>query len=198
MVSTRRRRGQRKRQFSRFGEILNDFVFGNGTTVNTMGNVALESQANGHHEDFEIIVDNESQNQIIGSNIHGRIRNVVDSAGVVVKNLMQDPILRTMNNVVIPRVELAVRSITSSSRNEPNSIVQNSNRRDFTGNTGNTPLRSASSRLDLNTEQDDLNETHDVDKSKEVDFPATRFIYDRRAHAHHIFPIEISVKICWY
>ena len=44
---------------------------------------------------------------------------------------------------VIPGVEMAVRSVTGSSGNVPNSIVQNPDRKDFTGNTETTPLRSA-------------------------------------------------------
>ena len=90
-----------------------------------------------------------------------------------------------MNDVVIPRVEMAVRSVTGSSGSGPNSIVQNPDRRDFTGNTEKTPLRSASSRLDSNIEQDEIDETRDIDNSEDGDFPATRLNYDRRAHAHH-------------
>ena len=89
-----------------------------------------------------------------------------------------------MNNVVIPQVEMAVRLITGSSGNGPNSIVQNLDRRYFTGNTENTPLRSASSRLGSNIEQDEIDETRDIDNSEDVDFPETRFIFDRRAHTH--------------
>ena len=66
---------------------------------------------------------------------------------------MHDTILTAMDNVVIARVEMAMRSITGSSRHGPNSVVQNSDRGDFTGNTENTPLMSASSRLDLNIDQ---------------------------------------------
>ena len=98
---------------------------------------------------------------------------------------MHDAILTAMNDVVIPRVEMAVRLITDSSGDGPNSIVQNSDRRDFTGDAENTPFRSASSRLDLNIKQDELDETRDIDKSEDGDFPATKLNYDRRAHAHH-------------
>ena len=98
---------------------------------------------------------------------------------------MHDVILTAMSHEVIPRVEMAVRLITGPSGNGPNSIVQNPDRRDFTGNTENTPLRSASSRLDLNFEQDEIDESPDIDKFDDGDFPATRLNYDRRAHIHH-------------
>ena len=91
-----------------------------------------------------------------------------------------------MNDVDSPRVEMAVRLITSSSGNGPNSIVQNLDQRDFTGSTENIPLRSASNRLDLNIEQDEIDETPDIDHSEDGDFPAAKLNYDPRAHAHHI------------
>ena len=70
------------------------------------------------------------------------------------QNLMHDAILTAMDNVIILRVEMTVRSITSSSRLGPNSTFQNPDRRDFIGNTKNTPLKSASSRLDLNIDHE--------------------------------------------
>ena len=102
---------------------------------------------------------------------------------------MHDAILTAINYVVLPRVEMAVRSITGSSGNGPNStnsIVQHPDRRDFTRNTENTPLRSASSRLDLNIDQDIIDETRDIDNSEDGDFPATRLSYDQRAEAHYM------------
>ena len=78
---------------------LNDFVIGNGNIVNTMENAASKSQANGHYQDFEMIVDRKSQNQVVGSNNDDRIRIVVDSAVIAVKNCMHEAILTAINNV---------------------------------------------------------------------------------------------------
>ena len=95
---------------------------------------------------------------------------------------MHDAILIAMNDMVIPLVEMAVWSFTGSSGNGPNSKVQNADRRDFTANTENTPVKSASNRLDSNIEQDEIDETRDIDNS---DFPATKFNHDWRVRAHH-------------
>ena len=43
------------------------------------------------------------------------------------------------------------------------SVIQNPDRRDFTGNTENTPFMSASSRLDLNIDQDRIDESRDIE-----------------------------------
>ena len=90
-----------------------------------------------------------------------------------------------MEKVVIPRVEMAVRSITVSSGRGPSNVVQNPDRRDFTGHTENTPLMWASSRIDLNVDQDGNDETRNVENFENGDFPALRRNYDRRAYAHH-------------
>ena len=102
------------------------------------------------------------------SNTYDRIRYVIDNAVITVKNCMHDAISTAMNNLVIPRVEIAVRSITGWSGKGPKSIVQNPDRSDFTGDTENTPLRSASKWFDLlNIEQDDIDETGDFDNSED-------------------------------
>ena len=70
-----------------------------------------------------------------------------------VENRLHHAILTAMNIFVNPRVEMAVRSFTSSSKNRHNSSVQNHDRREITWNTEIIPLRSASSRLDFKTEE---------------------------------------------
>ena len=65
---------------------------------------------------------------------------------------MHDAILTAMDNVIIPRVEMAVKSITGSTGLGTNSEVQNPDRSDFLRNIGSTPLMSASSRLDLDNQ----------------------------------------------
>ena len=124
-----------------------------------MANKAFELQANGHHENLEKISDNASQNKVMGSNTDDKITNAVNSAVSAVKKCRRDAISIKTGNVLILRVEMALRSIRDSSRNGPSSVVQNPEGRDFTGRTENTPLRSASSRLDLIFEIDEIHET---------------------------------------
>ena len=95
-----------------------------------------------------------------------------------VENRMHDALLTAIDNLVIPRVEITVRSITGSSGRGPSSVVQNPGRRDFIGNTGNTPLMSTSSRIDLNFDQDRNYETSNVENFQDGDFPAFRPNYE--------------------
>ena len=167
-------------------EILNDFIIGNGTDVSTIGKETLEQQTNAHQRTgFERFVDIASQNQVPENNIDDKIGRAVDNAILTVENLMHDAIWTAMDKVVIQRVEMVVKSITSSSGHGTNSEVQNPDRRGFLGNAGNTPLMSASSRLDLYTNQDKNDETRNEKKFEHCDFPALRPKYGRRTHAHH-------------
>ena len=98
---------------------------------------------------------------------------------------MHDAFLTAMDKVVIPRVEMAVRLITASSGHGPDSVVQNPDRKDFTGSTENTQLMSAASRLYLNFEQDRIDENRDFENFEDGVFPALKPIYDRKAHVHY-------------
>ena len=80
---------------------------------------------------------------------------------------------------------MAVRSIIESSGRGPNSMVQNPDQRDFSGNTDNTPLMSASCPIDLNIDQDGIDETCNVENFEDGHFPTLRTNYDRQAHTHH-------------
>ena len=113
---------------------------------------------------------------------------------MTVENRRHDAILTAMDKVVIPRFEMAVRSITGSSGHRPNSVDQNPGRRDFTGNTENIPLMSTSSQLDLNIDQDRIDETRDIDNFRDGDFAALEPNYDQRAQTHHTFTFLTKLK----
>ena len=151
-----------------------------------MENETLEQQTNAKHNVFENFIDSASQNEVIENKIDDKIRKALDNAISTVKNRMHDAILTAIDKVVIPRVETAVSSITGSSGYEPNSEVQNPDRRDFLGNAGNTALLSAFSRLDLNTNQDRNDEACNEKNFEDGDFPVLGPNYNRRTQTHHM------------
>ena len=155
-------------------EILNYFIIGNGTNVSVMDKEVLEQQTIGQKNEIERFVDSSSQNQVKENNIDDKIRWTVDNAVSTVGNCMHDAILTVMDKVVIPRVKMAVRSIAGSSGHGPNNEVQNPERRDLSGNACKSPLMSAFSRLDLNTNQDRIDETRIEENLEDGDFPASR------------------------
>ena len=179
---------QSKKQLSQLNESLNDFVIGININVRAIGKGILESQTNGCYNNFEKILDGENsacQIQVIENNIDYKITKAVDNAVKTGKNCMHDACLTAMNEIVIPKAQMAVRPINKSSVQGPSSVVQKHDRRDFTGKTKNTPLMLASSRLDLNVDQYRNDETRNIENNEDGDFPALRPNYDRRAQVHH-------------
>ena len=69
-----------------------------------------------------------------------------------VENQVYDAILTDVDNVPTTPVDMTLRSITKSSGEGPNSMVQNYDQRDSSENTENNPLVLASSRVDLNND----------------------------------------------
>ena len=87
-----------------------------------------------------------------------------------------------MDNLVIPGVEMAMRSITGSSGRGPNSVVQNTDQRDFSGTMENSPPMTTSGRVDLNIDQDRYDEICNVENFDDGNFTVLRPKCERQAH----------------
>ena len=90
-----------------------------------------------------------------------------------------------MDDVVIRRVEIAVRSIAQSPGRGTNSVIQNPDQRDFSGNTENSPYMAASSRTSLNIDQGRTDHTRNVENFEDGDFPVSGPICERQLPTHH-------------
>ena len=99
--------------------------------MNVSESESLEQRTNGQSNDFEIVDDSARQNQVIENKIDNQITRAVSNAVMTVENRMHYAILTAIDNMVIPRVEMAVKLITGSTGYGTNSEVQNPDRRDF-------------------------------------------------------------------
>ena len=165
---------QKKKQFTQLNETLIDVTNGNGTNVNVIENETLEQQTKGQHIGFEKFHDSASQNQVVEIIFDNKDRRVLNNAISTVENRMEDAFSTAMDKMIIPRVEMTVKSITGSSRHGPISEVQNLDRKDLLGNAGNTPLKLGSRRLDLNTNQDRKDEIRNEENFEDGDFLGIR------------------------
>ena len=115
MVSTRKKYYRSKRQLSQLNDYLNDFIIKNNTIANAIGKETLEPQVGCSVNKFWRSKTGEnsvSQDQVLEENIASKITIEVHSNVIAVENLVHDAFLTATDNVVISRVELAVRSIT--------------------------------------------------------------------------------------
>ena len=99
---------------------------------------------------------------------------------------MHGAILTAMDKMVTPGVEMTLKSYTGSSGQGPKSEVQRPDRSASFGNAGSTALMSASSQLNLNTNQDSNDETCNEGNFEDGNFPASTPSYERRAQAEQM------------
>ena len=118
-------------------------------------------------------------------NIADRNRKEVDTVVTAAESRFRDEILTAVDNMVIPRTEMSVKSITESLGHGPNSVVQNPNQNVFSGIMENILRMGASSRVDLKIDPDRNDDTRNVEKFEDGHFPALNFICVRQLHAHH-------------
>ena len=101
-----------------------------------------------------------------------------------VEDRIQKAILTTIDNVVAPKIELAIRSINASSGRDVTSVLVNSERREHVGID--PPFENASENNNtLNTTNINDETRHNInDKASELSVPGTHF--DRQPQTHHM------------
>ena len=106
--------------------------------------------------------------------------NIVDT----VEDRIQNTILTAFDNIVAPKIELAIRSIKASSGRDATNVPTNSERREHVGI--NTSFENASGIKKTLGVSNVIDETrHNIpDEVSELSVPETHF--DRQADTHHM------------
>ena len=100
-----------------------------------------------------------------------------------------------MDSVVIPRVEMAVRSITRLSGQVQNSAVEQPDQRDVWGSMENTPLMTAFSSTDSNINHHRSDEALNSENMMEWRVYGTEIgTEDRQAHTHHTSHVPFLIS----
>ena len=110
--------------------------------------------------------------QILERNFTDSVRSEVDNVVATVKNRVRSPILAAIDNLVIPTVELAIRSATASSRPHPESVVNQAHQSNFPGNVLEAPHITDSSGLNSNTEKNSVDQNGGNTTVQAGDFPS--------------------------
>ena len=110
------------------------------------------------------------------------ISNIVDT----VEDRIQNAILTAIDNIVTPKIELAIRSINASSGRDATTVSANSERKEHVGI--NASFENASGNNDTLGESNVNDETRQniPDEVSELSVSETRF--DRQPHTHHSLP----------
>ena len=111
--------------------------------------------------------------------IDREMNNIIDT----VEDRIQNAILTAIDNIVAPKIELAIRSINASSGRDLTSVSANSERRQHVGiNASSENASGNNNTLGVSNVYDETR--HNIpDEVNELLVPETHF--DRQSHTHH-------------
>ena len=189
MVSTRKKRQSSKRLLSQLDDFDQDVIIGNTTSErreNAVVNGGVDDQNfTGDTSNVSSIVDENALNvktleRCFNERIDREMSNIVDT----VEDRIQNAILVAIDNIIAPKIELAIRSINASSGRDVISVSGNSERRDH--ERMNTSFGSASENngtLGM-TNANDETRCNPHDRVGELSVAGTQF--DQQSPAHHV------------
>ena len=189
MVSTRKKRQSNKRLLSQLDDFDQDMI---------IGNVVSERQENAvvnmGTNDRDFTVSNSSNNTAVNENVMNvktlerrfneridrEMSNIVDT----VEDRIQNAILTAIENIVAPKIELAIRSINASSGRDVTSVIANSERGERVGINASFENASENNNTLHVPSVSDENRLNISDEVGELSVPETRF--DRQPHTPHM------------
>ena len=181
MVSTRKERQSNRRLLSQLDDFDRDMVNGDNASErqeNTMVNEGTN--------DRDFTVGASSNNPAINEKamnvkrIDREMSKIVDT----VEDRIQNAILTAIDNIVAPKTELAIRSISASSGRDVASVNASSERGEHVGIDARFENASGNNNiLDVSNVNDETRHNF-PDEVSELSVPETHF--DRKTHTHHM------------
>ena len=188
MVSTRKKKQSNRRLLSQLDDFDQDVTIGNAASER-QENIVVNEGTN--DPDFTVgtssnnIAINESTVNVktlekcFNERIDREMSNIVDT----VEDRIQNAILTAIDNIVSPKIELAIRSINASSGRDATGVTANSERGEHVGiNTSFENASGCNNTLHVSNVNDETR--HNIpDVVSELSVPETHF--DWQAHTHH-------------
>ena len=193
MVSTRKKRQSNRRLLSQLDDFDQDFIIDNTANERRDSTVVNEGT---NDRDFTVVtssnniaingstVNVKTLERCFNERIDREMSNIIDT----VEDRIQNATLTAIDNIVAPKIELAIRSINASSGRNVTSVTANSERGEHIGI--NASFENASGNNNILQVSNVNDETpHNIpDEVSELSVPETHF--DRQAHTHHKVVIE--------
>ena len=117
-------------------------------------------------------------------NIVSKVRIEVDGVMTTLETRFQDAVLTAIENLVIPRVEMAMKSINASSGRNQDVNVMERDQRDFSGDIEDLRM-TASSRINPYTDLNKIDKTRGNSALEVNDLVVNEKNIDRQTHTHH-------------
>ena len=188
MVSTRKKRQSNRRLLSQLDDFDQKMIIGNAASEKHENTVV-----NGSTDDRDFTVGTSNNDSVVNGNamsvktlercFNERIDREMSNIEDTVEDRIQNAILTAIENIVAPKIELAIRSINASSGRDATSVSANSERRERVGISASFENASKNNdTLDASNVNDETRH-HNPEEVSELSVPETRF--DRQAHTHH-------------
>ena len=188
MVSTRKKRQSNRRLLSQLDDFDQDMIIGNAVSARHE-NIVVNEGTN----DRDFTIGTSSNNSVVNGNamdvktlercfnerIDREMNNIVDT----VEDRIQNANLTAIDNIVAPKIELAIRPINASSGRDATSVSANSERREHGGiNTSFENASGNNNTLGVSNVNDETRQKI-PDEVSGLWVPETRF--DRQPHNYH-------------
>ena len=189
MVSTRKKKQSSRRLLSQLDDFDQDMIIGNAVSERQEDTVVNEDT---NDQDFAVGTSNDSSivngnavsvktlERCFNERIDREMNNIVD----IVEDWIQNAILTAIDNIVAPKIELAIRSINASVGRGVTSVSASSERGEHVGI--NTPFDNASGDNGTQGVSKVNDETRHIitDEVSELSVPETNL--DWQPHTHHM------------
>ena len=189
MVSTRKKRQSNKRLLSQLDDFDRNMIIGDTVCERQESFVPNEDtnaqDFTGGTSNVSSIADENALNvkaleRCFNERIDREMSNIVDT----VEDRIENAILTAIDNIIAPKIELAIRSINASSGRDVTSMSASSERRERAGiNASFENVSENNNTLDVPNKNDGARHNSQVEVS-ELSVPGTYF--DRQPHTHRM------------
>ena len=189
MVSTRKKRQSNKRLLSQLDDFDQNVIIGN-TASEREENVGFNEGI--IDQDFTVgtsnvnpVINKKAMNvktleRCFNERIDREMNNIVD----MVEDRIQNAVLAAIDNIVAPKIELAIRSLNAFSGRDVTSVSANSECREHAGIGASFENASENNNTIGVTSINDEARRNSQDGVSELSVPGTQF--DRQSHIHHV------------
>ena len=180
MVSTRKKRQSNKRLLSQLDDFDQDMIIGNAASERQQ-NVVVNEGTNdqgftvGTSNVSSIVDENTLNVRTLERCFNERIDREVNKIVETVEDRIQNAILTTIDNIVAPKIELAIMSIITSSGRDVTSVSANSERREDAGINAFFENASENNNKLNTTNENDKTRQNIHDEVSELSVPGTHF-----------------------
>ena len=188
MVCTRKKRQSNKRLLTQLDDFDRDMIIGDAASERQENIVANEGI---NDQDFAVGTSNDSSTvngnalsvktleRCFNERIDREMSKIVDT----VEDRIQNAIFTAIENIVAPKIELAIRSLNASSGRDVTSVSANSERKEHTGIIASFENASENNNTLSVTNVNDETRQNIPDEVSELSVPGTHF--DRQPQTHH-------------